>query len=508
MNKLEQLEKENQALKAKVMQLENLNKYYEEQLKLNRAKKFGASSEQYDYEQMSFFNEAEQVVSENPIIAEPTEETIIKKKKKQKRGANLGNLEVERIEYKLDDTTCPECGEELHVMTKEIRKELKIIPAQVKIIEHVKYIYSCRNCENTGTKATILKAATPTALIPKSFASPSVLAHIMNQKYANAMPLDRQEKEFKRQGVILPRQNLSNWVIKGANLLKPLRDLLKEELLKNEVLHADETTLEVLHEPGKEPQSKSYMWLYRTSVDCEKPVVLYDYTEGRTGKFAKEYLKDFKGYLHTDGYAGYRQLEPEIILCGCYAHLRRKFIEAFNILKDDKKAESLENQALILINQLFKIEEEIKDKSAEEKKKIRAEKSKLIVEQFYEFVSGSQTKTLPQSLLGKAFTYAQNQKKYLLTFLSDGRIELSNNRAERSIKPFVIGRKNWLFSNTPKGAHSSAIIYSIIQTAIENKLKPQAYLEWVFEQIGLETNPSDPTLLPWSDKIPENIKLK
>ncbi len=250
------------------------------------------------------------------------------------------------------------------------------------------------------------------------------------------------------------------------------------------------------------------MWLYRTSVDCEKPVVLYDYTEGRTGKFAKEYLKDFKGYLHTDGYAGYHQLEPEIILCGCYAHLRRKFIEAFNILKEDKKAESLENQALILINQLFKIEEEIKDKSAEEKKKIRAEKSKLIVEQFYEFVSGSQTKTLPQSLLGKAFTYAQNQKKYLLTFLSDGRIELSNNRAERSIKPFVIGRKNWLFSNTPKGAHSSAIIYSIIQTAIENKLKPQAYLEWVFEQIGLETNPSDPILLPWSDKIPENIKLK
>ncbi len=326
---INQLLKENEALKAKLQEsenskndlqkkvekLENLNKFYADQLKLGRAKKFGKSSEKYEDNQITFFNEAEQTASQNPFVTEPKEEElVVKKKKKKKRGANFDSLPVEVIEYKLDDTTCPECGNELHVMTKEIRKELKIIPAQVKMIEHVKYIYSCRNCENTGTKATIINATAPSALIKKSFVSPSVLSYIMNQKYVNAMPLDRQEKEFKRQGINLPKQNLSNWVIKGANLLLPLQKKLKNELVQQDILHADETTLEVLKEPGRTAECKSYMWVYRTIKSQEKQIILFDYTQGRYGKFAKEYLKDFSGYLHVDGYSGYKQLKTEGVI--------------------------------------------------------------------------------------------------------------------------------------------------------------------------------------------------
>lgn len=503
---------ENEALKVRVQELEKLNDWYEKQLKLNRQRMFGASSEKSEYtgmNQLNLFNEAE--AEQKPISPEPTLEEITYKRRKKKgsREKLLEQLPVETIEYTLPESKqiCPKCGNSLHVMSKEIRRELKIIPAKVSVVEHVSYVYACRNCEKNDVQTPVITAPAPKALIPKSLVSPNVMATVMSQKFVNAMPLYRQEQEFKRLGVALSRQTFANWMIKGAQLLRPLADAMKVELLKKEVLHADETTLEVLCEPDRPAQTNSYMWLYRTS-GCDVPIVLYDYEEGRSGRFAKEYLSGFKGYLHTDGWGGYHQLEEcGVTLCGCWAHAKRKFNEALTVCAS--KQDSLEAKGLAYCTALFDIERKAEDFSKAQRHELRQKESKPIAEEFFEWAEHQlNISNTPKSPVGAAMQYAVNQKKYLLSFLEDGRIELSNNRAERSIKPFVIGRKNWLFCNTPAGAKSSAVIYSIVETAKENGLIPYAYLNFVFEQIQSHETVQFENLLPWSSQIPDCCKLK
>ena len=516
MDLLQKLKAENEALKSqlkekeeKIQSLTKLNDWYIEQLKLKAKEKFGASSEKTDVNQLSLFdlfNEAETLME--PMAVEPAEEMIIPahKRKKAKRGSRLDNLPVETVEYKLTDeeSVCDVCGEKLSEMKKETRRELVIIPAEVKIIEHVTYSYSCRNCDKNGVNGFIKEAGHPKALIPKSMVSPSLLSYIMNQKYTMSLPLYRQEQEFKRLGVELTRQNLSNWIIKGASLLRPLYNEMKKSLLNETLLHADETTLEVLNEPGNDTKTKSYVWIYRTSVYNTNPVVIYEYTQGRSGAFAKAFLKEWQGtYLHCDGYAGYKKLEDKT-LCGCLVHAKRKFHEALVANPDNKMAKTGEEYLL----KLFAIES-MADKqflSPEERLNLRNEKSKKIIDEFYEWISSIEHKALPQSLVGKAVTYAINQKEYLSNFLKDGRIQLSNNLAEQSAKVFVIGRKNWLFSNTANGANASTLIYSVMQTAIANNLIPQKYLEYVFTQFQFGSDIKD--LLPWSDRIPKYCKTK
>lgn len=514
----EQLFAENEALKSQlkdkekqIIELETLNKWYAEQLKLNKKRLFGSSSEKTDecYEQINLFNEAE--AERQPINVEPTIEEVVvpehKRKKKRSREEILKNIPVETIEYTLSDEEriCKICKTPMHVMSKEVRKELVIIPAQVKVIEHVSYVYSCRNCEKNATETPIITAPAPKALIPKSLVSNSLLAYIMCQKFVNSMPLHRQEQDFKRMDIKLSRQTMSNWVITGSRLLKPFYDKMKEELVSKEVLHADETTLEVLCEPNRPAIAKSYMWLYKTSK-ADNPIVIYDYQQGRSGDFAKKFLKDFNGYLMADGYAGYRKLEPAVTISCCWSHVRRKFDEALKALPE-KNPESTAAKGLVYCNKLFDIERKIEDKSIEERKIVRQEQSKAVCEAFFSWAENESFKVLPKSAIGKAIHYSLNLKKYLLTFLEDGRLELSNNSAERSIKPFVIGRKNWLFCNTPAGASSSAIVYSIIETAKENNLKPFEYLEFLFEKIQFgEINLEN--FLPWSENIPNEIKMK
>lgn len=520
MDLLEQQRLEIEALKSKLKEqeekiasLEELNAWYIEQFKLRQQKKFGASSEKADQDQISIadafsdlFNEAE--VLKEPIVIEPDQNTVLPevKKKKAKRGSKFDTLPVDPIKYKLseEEQVCAICGSPLTKMKKEIRKELVIIPAQVKVIEHITYVYSCRKCDKEGLGGYIKAAESPKALIPKSVVSPSLMAYILNQKYTNAMPLYRQEQEFKRYGIHLTRQDLSNWMLKGATLLKPLFEALKNELLTNELLHADETTVEVLNEPGRKTTSKSYEWLYRTTKNAERPVIIYDYQVGRSGEYVKTFLKDWKGtYLHCDGYSGYKKLE-NVTLCGCLVHAKRKFHEAWQAGQNNEEARKGE----AYIQALFAIENEADELNytAEKRLELRKEKSKKKLDEFYTWIDEMTLKTLPQSLLGKAITYALNQKEYLSNFLKDGRIQLSNNLAEQSIKMFVIGRKNWLFSNTPNGASSSSIIYSIIQTAIANNLKPMNYLEYVFEQIQLNKNLQISEILPWSASIPQRCK--
>jgi transposase len=469
---------------------------------------------------MSFFNEAE---SESAafVMSEPElDEVCVVRKKKQKghKDKLTKPLPTETIEYRLsaEEMDCPQCGEALHEMKKEVRKELKVIPAQVMVTEHVRYVYACRSCEKNELSTPIIAAPMPKPAIRNSLASPSMLAHIMSRKYVEAIPLYRQEQQFKRYGINLSRQTLANWMIKASSSwLTPLYEAMHAELIKKDVLHADETVLEVLCEPGREATAQSYMWLYRTGRD-DVPIVLYEYTQGRSGDYAKDFLKGFNGFIHTDGYAGYHKLannedpKENITLVGCWAHARRKYDEALKALgtKESPVAVTI-HQGLEYCNKLFKMEQEIKDLPPDERTKFRMEKAKPLMEAYFEWVLKNEATVLPKSKLGGAIGYSIKQRKYLERYLLDGRLEISNNRAERSIKPFVIGRKNWLFSNTPKGADASAVIYSLIETAKENGLNPFPYLQYLFEQlpnVDIKDSEMLKKYLPWSKDLPRICK--
>ena len=386
---------------------------------------------------------------------------------------------------------------------KEVRRRLKLVPAKAVVVEDWYYTYACRKCEKENTETTMVKAPRGPNFIPGSFATPEAAAHLMVQKFVMGSPLYRLEQELKRQGIPLSRQTMSNWLLWSAeHLLAPVYDLLHKELLKRDVLHADETTLQVLHEPGKTAQSNSYMWLYRTGGDTDRPIVLFDYQPGRGACYPKAFLKNFRGYLHTDGYSGYHSLPDEITVVGCWAHARRKFDEAMKSLPKGKAKNSSAAQGLAYCNLLFKIEEGLTGLPPKERYDQRLEQAKPVLDAL---LAWANTRTAaPKSSLGKALSYLKEQWPYLLNYLKDGRLELSNNRAERSIKPFVIDRKNFLFANTPSGAKSSAVIFSLIQTAIENGLDPYRYLTWLLSSAP-EMELAQPdvvrSLLPWNAPV-------
>ncbi len=501
-----ELECENANLKTRVSELELLVKFYEEQIKLAKHKQYGASSEMTRCEQLGLFDEVENEADKKQ--PEPTVETITYSRKKRvgKRDEDLSALPVERIEYTLPEgEVCAECGEALHTMSCDVRKELKIIPAQVKVVEHVQHIYSCRNCEKQNDHVPIVKAAAPSPVIKGSIASPSAVAQIMVQKYVNAMPLYRQEMDFLRNGVMISRQTMANWMIKCAvDWLEPIYVLMKKQLCKCEVIHADETVLQVLQELGKSANTNSSMWLYRSSGSYN-PIVLYEYQPTRSSAHPKRFLEGYTGYLHTDGYAGYHNLPSEIIVVGCWAHARRKFDETLKTIPLKERSGSKAFEGLEYCNRLFALERKYEELPQQKRYEQRLEKSKPVAEAF--FCWANSVNALPKSLLGKAVHYALGQRKYLENVFLDGRTELSNNRAERSIKPFVIGRKNWLFCNSTKGAHASSVIYSVIETAKENNLKPFEYLEYLLETIPNTTTASLDKLLPWSEEIPIKCKV-
>jgi len=499
---------ENAALKAEVAELKQQIHWLMEQLKLSKRRQFGVSGEKSEYNQGNLFNEAES--SADLSVSEPNIEEI-KAYRRRKSGTGVDrlppNLPVETIEHELpeEERICPDCSRELHVMGRETREELKLVPAKAVITRHIRHVYTCRSCEKNAESVPFVKAAMPEPVIKGSFASPEAVAHIAAQKFVMGVPLYRQEQEWERNGILLSRQTMSNWLIRCAgDWLKPIYDRLHELLVTESVLHADETTLQVLREPGKAAQSKSYMWLYRTSGNTEYPIVLYDYQASRSGKHAAEFLCGFRGYLHTDGYAEYRRRLPDgIMVVGCWAHARRKFDEALTVLAEKDRAGSDAWRGKQFCDRLFELERTFDglppDHDFEGRRQARAEHSKPAMEAFFSWAERLNREKLPKMLLGTAIRYALDQRLWLERVLLNGRLELSNNRAERSIKPFVIGRKNWLFNNTPKGAEAGAMIYSIIETAKENGIHPYEYLAAVFRQMpNLPTGSSIDALLPWN----------
>lgn len=483
-----------QALKAQNADLLQRVDFLLQQMRLARHRQFGSSSEKSEYDQVSLFDEAE--ATADATAAEPTVTEVqahVRKKAAQGLEKLPEDLPVEIIEHTLpeEEQVCPACGHGLHVIGKNMRETLKLIPAKAVIERHVQYVYGCRDCEQNACEVPIVKAPMEPPLIAGSIATAEAVAQLMTQKFVLGVPLYRQEQEWNRNGIPLSRQTMSNWLLKCTeDYLVPIYERLHGLLLQREVLHADETTLQVLHEEGKAPQSKSYMWLYRTGGDGGPPIVLYEYQPDRRAERPREFLKGFRGYLHTDGYSGYHNLPEGVTVVGCWAHARRKFDEAMKGLPEKAQAGSMSMRAKQYCDRLFALEREFTELSAEERIQKRQEQSRPILEEFFRWLRAQNAST--KSAFGGAVHYALEQREYLSRYLLDGRLEISNNRAERSIKPFVIGRKNFLFANTPRGAKASAVMYSLIETAKESEISPYDYIVWVLKtapQLNLGQDP-------------------
>jgi transposase len=499
-NDIDALHKMVQDYQFTVEQLQEKLSWYEEQFRLFQHRRFGASSEKHP-EQMELFNEAESILDALPQDEGELEETITYQRKKPGRKPLSQHIPREVVRYELPEAerVCA-CGHALHEAGEDKSEQLEIIPAQIKIIEHVQVKYGCRACENG-----LLTAPKPAQPIPRSFASASLLAYIIVAKFMDSLPLYRQEMIFKRLSIDLSRATLSNWVLKSAELLMPFYDRLHQHLLRQKILQADETTLNVIQD-GRDTQAKSYMWLYQSGGhETLCPIVLYEYQPTRAGQHAVTFLQGFAGYLQVDGFAGYHALaSDDCLLVGCMAHARRKFDEALKALpiasRDNKFG--MAPTALRKFRALYALEKQFKDLTIEQRYLLRQEKSKPLMADLKQWCDDNMAKTTKDSLLGKAIRYTINQWDALVRYLEDGNLQIDNNAAERRIKPFVIGRKNWLFNQTPRGADASALLYSLVQTAVANNLEPFDYLKYLFTEIPKLGRHYEPEaldqFLPWN----------
>ena len=385
-------------LTKKEDEIASLNRQVEwltQQLRLMQGRRFGASSEQTQAlsEQFSLFNEAEALA--DPKVAEPDLEQITYKRRKQagKREMDFSSLPTEQVVHELPEKerVCPECGGTLHRCGQSVvRRELVYVPAKYTVVEHIQAVYSCRRCERENDHVPMKKSAVPAPLLPNSgIVSPSLLAHILNSKYTLALPLYRQEQELARIGVPISRQTMANWIIMAhERWFSDFFQVLRRELLADEILHADETTLMVLREPGRKARQKSYVWVYRTSGDAWHPVVLYDYQPSRAGECASRFLEGFTGLLHTDGYGAYHcKLPPEITVVGCWTHMRRKFTDTLKSLPNELRDRSPAKIGLDYCDKLFRLESDYTEGklSFQERYQARLEQSKPVAEKFFDW---------------------------------------------------------------------------------------------------------------------------
>lgn len=452
-------------------------------------------------QQLSLFDEAEQTVEEQK--PQTFEEACTPTHVRGKRGRRPIPADLPRVEVVHDlpeaEKTCP-CGAVLVRIGEEVSEKLDIVPAKIQVVRHIRPKYACRTCEGVEDDGPTVKTVPmPPQLIPQGIVTPGLLAHVVVAKYADALPLYRQEDQFARLGLDISRGTLAHWVILAAKACDPLIDMIIEEIRSGPVVNMDETTVQVLSEPDRANTSKSYMWVARGGTPG-KPAVLFQYHPTRAGSVAAEILGDFKGYLQTDGYLGYEALgEREGIRhLGCMAHVRRKFVDVEKAA--GKKAKGGTAHAVLdLIGKLYGVEHEAEKQklTPEQIKALRAEKSRPLLDKLKALLDARVATTPPKSLLGKAISYALKQWDRLLVYLEDGRLRPDNNLAENAIRPFAVGRKNWLFSGHPRGAHASATLYSVIETAKANGLEPYRYLRHLFEHLPTATTDAErKALLP------------
>lgn len=501
------------SLENKIAQLELENKNLHETVTYLTKMLYGKKSEKSKIleidGQVCLFDEAE--IECNPKIKEPTlkaAEKLIAKKYNGQRKDKLDKLPHKKIVFETSDEEliCDNCGSKLVGVGEEfVRTEVQYIPAKLMVVDYFRKTYECRKCKNTENPF-MMKTPTPDPVIAHSYASASSVAHVMYEKYVKAVPLYRQENDWKYLGLNLKRQTMSNWIIAAArDWLTPIVELMHDELVRGKYIHADETPVQVMNEKDRKNTSKSYMWVYGNHEYSKHPIRIFKYSPTRNGDNAKKFLNEFQGYLISDAYQGYDKVDG-VTRCYCWAHLRRYFVDALPSDVKDKNS-TLPAQAIKYCGRLFEIEDEIKDFPPEKRKKERVRRSKPILDAFWSWIEENKNNCIPKSKLYKAFNYALNQKEGLMNFLKDGNIPISNNLAENSIRPFTVGRRNWLFSGNPEGAQASATVYSIIETAKANNINPYDYLRYIFKYMpGSIFNQDREVLesfLPWSEDAQE-----
>jgi len=481
-------------------------RFLKEENSLLKHRLFGRKSEKLPVGsgQLLLFNEAEAFEAEDSSAAAETIEVPTHQRRRGYRKPLPDSLpRVAQVHDVPEEQKQCACGAQKVRIGEDVSEQLDIIPPTVQVIQHIRPKYVCRKCEGTaGDEPGVTTAPLPEQMIPKSLATPGLLAYSLTAKFTDALPFYRQEKVFERIGVDISRQTLCSWAIKVAQRCRPLLDIMKEDILQGFQINADETTLQVLDEPGRAATAKSYLWLFRGGIE-QGPVIIYEYHETRSGQVAQGFLKQYQGYVQTDGYLGYDFLEqlPRITHLGCWAHVRRKFVEVVNAAGKDKKRKKTGSGdvALDYIGKLYLIEKECRNKELKPEQIAQERQSRAgpLLEQFKAWLEKRSPQVPPGSSLGKAISYTLGQWERLVVYLRDGRLRADNNLAENAIRPFVVGRKNWLFAATPEGAHASAALYSIIETAKANGLEPYWYLRYLFERLPLaKTAEEHKKLLP------------
>jgi transposase len=471
----------------------------EETVRLLRAEKFGRRSEQQDAIQPLLFNEAEHTLdTEKPEeLRDP--DTPVAGHTRRKPGRRPLPADLPRIEKILDlpeaEKTCTEHGIALREIGRDTSERLEIIPAKLRVIREIRPKYVCPECEGGGVKS----AAPAPQLIPKGIASASLIAYVATSKYCDGLPLYRQEQQFARIGVELGRTTLANWMVRFGQEAEPLLDLLRRDLVSYDILEMDETRFPVLKEPGKKPSSDGYLWAQRGG-EAEHPIVVFTYDPSRAGAVAAELLEGFEGYLQTDGYVGYDEAggKAGIVHVGCFAHARRKFVEALKggggLQKKNAKSKRKASKAqrgLEYIHKLYEIERTVRDASAEARCRVRRRDAKPVLDEFCAWLESTEGAVPPKSLTGKAIGYTLRRWSRLIRYLDDGRLRIDTNLVENAIRPFVVGRKAWLFADTVRGAQASANLYSLIETAKANGLEPFAYMHHLADRLPLASSDTE-----------------
>ena len=492
-----------------------------EQLVLANSHRFGRSSEKMDTDgqicfmevdgNIVFFNEAEAVCDlEQPEPEDLEDRPKRGRKKAGKRDKDLSGLPTNRIDhYMTEDELVREFGDDgWKQLPDAVTRKYRFVPAKVEVDEHHIGVYA-------GKKdGRMVKAKHPKWLLKGSPVSPSLAAAVMNGKYVNAVPLYRLEKEFERYGLVITRQNMANWMIRiGEEYLGVMYDHLHHLLYDYHVIQADETPV-LVHRDGRPAGSKSYMWVYRSGhLYTDRQIVLYEYQKTRNASHPRAFLKGFSGVCVTDGYQVYHTVEIEredLTIAGCWVHCRRKFDEALKVIPKEARKNSMAYLIMKQIQAIYREEGRLKDLTSAERLTQRQVVIKPLVEALFVYLKQHRQEVPGSGKLHDAYVYALNQERYLKVFLDDGEVPLDNNASERAIRGFCIGKKNWQVIDTIHGARSSAIIYSIAETAKANNLKPYEYFEYLLTEIASHMEDKDRTflddLLPWSPTLPERIR--
>lgn len=503
------LREKDTSLQENIVKIESLDieiERLEMEVRLLRQKMYGPKSERIEVidpeVQPHLFNEAEAEGKEQEV-AEEVQVIQYERKKGGRRRLPENLPRIEEVHDIAEEEKVCGCGSRLSRIGEEVSEQLDIIPRQCRVIRHIRPKYACRQCEGVESgKGAVQIAPAPVQLLPKTIATAGLIASVVVEKFADGLPLYRQAGRFSREGIEISRGTLSNWVVKVGELCNPLIEIFREELLSGPLINADETPVQVLNEPGRANTTKSYMWVFRGGRPPDRgggTMVIFDYRQTRSGdEILKEYLTGYTGYVQTDGYIGYEVLsELSVKHAGCWAHARRKFVEVVQAVEKARKGKarsgSSADVAVSKIRSLYEIEREAKNRElmGQDLVQFRREHALPVLEEFHNWLQARIGQTPPKGLLGTAMNYTLKQWNRLTVYVEDPHVGLDNNAAENAIRPFAVGRKNWLFAGSPAGARASANLYSLVETAKASCLEPYRYLRYIFERLPYATTTED-----------------